>query len=119
VRAYAFLKQSAKSDKEIGKMVAVALFVRLEAKSGKEAEVESFLRAGLAVVEEEPATTAWFAIRLGRSTFGIFDAFSDEAGRQAHLSGKVAAALMAKAAELFAQPPVIEKIDVLAAKLPS
>jgi quinol monooxygenase YgiN len=70
------------------------------------------------VVEEEPATTAWFAIRLGRSTFGIFDAFSDEAGRQAHLSGKVAAALMAKGAELFAQPPVIEKIDVLAAKLP-
>jgi quinol monooxygenase YgiN len=67
---------------------------------------------------EEPATIAWFAIRLGPSTFGIFDAFPDEAGRQAHLSGRVAAALMAKASELLAQPPVIEKVEVLAAKLP-
>ncbi|MFJ4352866.1 putative quinol monooxygenase [Pseudomonas sp. NPDC089428] len=99
-------------------MVTVALFVRLEAKPGKETEVERFLLGGLSIVEEEPATTAWFAIRLGPSTFGIFDAFPDEAGRQAHLSGKVAAALMAKAAELFAKPPSIEKVDVLAAKLP-
>jgi len=100
-------------------MVTVALLVRLEAKPGKETEVESFLRGGLAVVEEEPATTAWFAIRLGPSTFGIFDAFPDESGRQAHLAGRVAAALKAKASELFAQPPVIEKVDVLAAKLPA
>lgn len=100
-------------------MVTVALFVRLEAKSGKETEVENFLRGGLAVVQEEPATTAWFAIRLGPSTFGIFDAFPDESGRQAHLAGRVAAALKAKASELFAQPPVIEKVDVLAAKLPA
>ena len=78
-------------------MVKVALFVRLEAKPGKEKEVESFLVSGLPIVNEEPATTAWFGIRLGPSTFGIFDAFPDEAGRQAHLSGKVAAALMAKA----------------------
>ena len=99
-------------------MVKVALYVRLEAKSGKEADVESFLRGGLAIVEEEPATTAWFAIRMGPSTFGIFDAFPDEAGRQAHLTGRVAAALMAKAGELLAQPPSIEKVDVLAAKLP-
>jgi len=99
-------------------MVKVALLVRLEAKSGKEAEVENFLRGGLPVVQEEPATTAWFAIRLGPSTFGIFDAFPDEAGRQAHLSGRVAAALMAKASELLAKPPVIEKVEVLAAKLP-
>lgn len=99
-------------------MVNVALLVRLEAKPGKEAEVESFLRGGLPVVREETATTAWFAIRLGPSTFGIFDAFPDEAGRQAHLSGRVAAALMAKASELLAKPPVIEKVDVLAAKLP-
>ena len=99
-------------------MVKFALFVRLEAKPGKEAEVESFLRGGLAIVQEEPATTAWFAIRMGQSTFGIFDAFPDEAGRQAHLSGRVAAALMAKAPELLAQAPVIEKVDVLAAKLP-
>jgi quinol monooxygenase YgiN len=99
-------------------MVKVALLVRLEAKPGKEADVENFLRNGLAVVQEEPATTAWFALCLGPSTFGIFDAFPDEAGRQAHLTGKVAAALMAQAAELFSQPPVIEKVDVLAAKLP-
>jgi quinol monooxygenase YgiN len=99
-------------------MVKTALLVRLEAKPGKEADVESFLRGGLSVVNEEPATTAWFAIRIGPSTFGIFDAFPDEAGRQAHLSGRVAAALMARVSELLAQPPVIEKVDVLAAKLP-
>jgi len=98
-------------------MVTVALFVKLEAKAGKESEVENFLRGGLAIVQQEPATTAWFAIRMGPSTFGIFDAFPDEAGRQAHLSGRVAAALMAKAPELLAKPPAIEKIDVLAAKL--
>lgn len=99
-------------------MVKVGLYVRLEAKSGKEADVEAFLRSGLALVEQEPGTTAWFAIRMGASTFGIFDAFPDEAGRQAHLAGRVAAALMAKAPELLAKPPNIEKIDVLAAKLP-
>jgi quinol monooxygenase YgiN len=99
-------------------MVKTALLVRLEAKPGKEAEVEDFLRGGLAVVTEERATIAWFAIRLGPSTFGIFDAFPDEAGRQAHLSGRVAAALMAKASEMLAAPPVIEKVEVLAAKLP-
>jgi len=99
-------------------MVTVALFVRLEAKPGKEKDVESFLMGALPVVMEEPATAAWFGIRLGPSTFGIFDAFPDEAGRQAHLSGRVAAALMAKAAELLSAPPSIEKIDILAAKLP-
>lgn len=99
-------------------MVKVALLVRLEAKPGKEAEVESFLRGGLAIVQEEPATTAWFAIRMGPSTFGVFDAFPDEAGRQAHLSGQVAAALMAQAPELLSQPPTIEQVDVLAVKLP-
>ncbi len=99
-------------------MVTVALFVRLEAKPGKEEEVESFLKSGLAIVEGEPATTAWFALRLGPSTFGIFDAFPDESGRNAHLNGQVAAALMAKAPDLLSQPPSIEKVDVLAAKLP-
>lgn len=98
--------------------VKLALFVRLEAKPGKEGEVEDFLRGGLPVVQQEPATKAWFAIRMGPSTFGIFDAFADEAGRQAHLSGKVASALMAKAPELLAQPPRIEKVDLIAAKLP-
>jgi quinol monooxygenase YgiN len=100
-------------------MVKVALWVRMEAKPGREADVETFLRGGLALVQEEPATTAWFAIRLAPATFGIFDAFPDEAGRNAHLAGRVAAALAAKASELFAQPPTIEKVDVLAAKLPS
>jgi quinol monooxygenase YgiN len=99
-------------------MVNVALYVRLEAKPGKEKDVEAFLKGGLAVVQGEPATTAWFALQMGPSTFGIFDAFPDEAGRQAHLSGRVAAALMQKAADLLAKPPAIEKVDVLAAKLP-
>jgi quinol monooxygenase YgiN len=100
-------------------MVNFGLFVRLEAKPGKEAEVESFLRSGLPLVEAEPATIAWFGIRIGPSTFGIFDVFEDEAGRQSHLSGRVAEALMAKAPELLASAPVIEKLDVLAAKLPA
>lgn len=98
--------------------VHVALWVRLEAKPGQEKAVTDFLRSGLAIVQEEPATTAWFAIQMSPSTFGIFDAFPNEAGRQAHLAGRVAAALMAKASELLQKPPAIEKIDVLAAKLP-
>ena len=100
-------------------MIKLALLVRLEAKPEKAAEMESFLRGALPLVEQEPATLAWFGIRLGPTTFGIFDAFSDESGRQAHLSGKVAAALMAKAPELLAEPSVIEKADVLAVKLPA
>jgi quinol monooxygenase YgiN len=99
-------------------MISTALFVRLEAKPGKEEEVASFLKSGFALVQQEPATVAWFGIRLGPSTFGIFDAFPDEAGRQAHLNGRVAAALMAKAGDLLSHPPTIEKADVLAAKLP-
>ena len=99
-------------------MVKLAFIVRLEAKPGKEAAVEEFLRAGAQLAENEPTTIAWFGIRLGPRTYGVFDAFENEAGRQAHLSGKVAAALMAKASELFEKPPAIEKVDVLAAKLP-
>ena len=99
-------------------MVRVALLVRLKAKPGKEAEVESLLRSALPLAEAEPATTAWFAIKIGPSVFGIFDAFPDDSGRQAHLSGQIAAALMAKAPDLLAEAPVIEKVDVLAAKLP-
>jgi quinol monooxygenase YgiN len=101
-------------------MVKVALWVRLEAKPGREGDVENFIRGGLGglpIVQEEPATTAWFGLRLGPSTFGIFDAFPDEAGRQAHLSGRVAAALLAQAGDLLSKPPSIEKVDVLAAKL--
>ena len=99
-------------------MVTVALLVRLEAKPGKEAEVESFLQSGLAIVQQEPATTTWFALKIGPSTYGIFDAFPDDAGRQAHLTGQLAAALMQKAPDLFSQAPAIEQIDLLAAKLP-
>jgi len=95
----------------------LALWVRLEAKPGKETEVDAFLRSGLAIVQQEPATTTWYALRLGPSTFGIFDTFQDEPGRQAHLSGRVAAALKEKASELFSEPPSIQKIDVIAAKL--
>jgi len=99
-------------------MVKVALLVRLEARPGKESAVEEFLRSGLALVQQEPGTTTWYGIKLGPSTYGIFDTFADDAGRQAHLSGRVAAALMAKANELFARPPTIENVEILAAKLP-
>ena len=96
----------------------VGLYVRLEAKAGREADVEAFLKSAVPLVQAEPATTAWFAIRMGPSTFGIFDVFPDDAGRDAHLNGRVAAALMANAAELLASAPSIDKIDVLAEKLP-
>lgn len=98
--------------------VTVGLLVRLEAKPGKEAEVEKFLNDGLPLAQQEPATTAWFAIRFGPTTFGIFDVFPDDAGRQAHLSGRIAAALMQQAPDLLAQPPTIEQIAILADKLP-
>jgi quinol monooxygenase YgiN len=98
--------------------VRTALLVRLEAKPGQEAAVAKFLQGGLSIVEQEPATITWYALKLGPSTFGIFDTFPDDSGRQAHLAGQVAAALMAKAPELLASPPSIEKVDILAAKLP-
>jgi quinol monooxygenase YgiN len=99
-------------------MVKVALYVRLEAKPGKEAEVENLIKGSLSIVQEEPATTAWFGIRLGPKTFGIFDVFPDEKGWEAHLAGRVAATLMEKAPDLLEKSPVIEKVAVLAAKLP-
>ena len=99
-------------------MSKVGLFVRLEAKPEKINDVIRFLNSGLELVEQEPATTTWYAIRMGPTTFGIYDTFPDESGREAHLAGRVAAALMANAGELLAQPPVIQKFDVLASKLP-
>lgn len=99
-------------------MVTTGLWVPLKAKPGKEAEVEAFLEGGLALVNDEPDTTAWFAVRLGPSDFAIVDFFPDEAGRQAHLSGRVAEALMARANELLDEPPSIQQADVIAAKLP-
>ena len=98
-------------------MVNFGILATLEAKIGKEHEVATFLKSALPLVEAEPGTVSWFTIRMSSSTFGIFDVFHDEAGRDAHLAGEVAKALMAKAPELFSQPPKIGKIDVLAAKL--
>jgi quinol monooxygenase YgiN len=99
-------------------MYTVALFVRLEAKAGKEHEVAKFLETGLALANQEVTTPIWFALRLGPTTFGVFDAFTDESGRDAHLNGPIAKALMEQAPELFSKPPVIERIEVLGAKLP-
>jgi quinol monooxygenase YgiN len=98
--------------------VTKGLIVRLEAKPGKEESVEAFLAGALPLVQAEPETRAWFAFRLGRSSFAIVDVFPDEAGRRAHLDGAVAAALEEKGLELFAEPPLIETVDVIAAKLP-
>ncbi|HTK30225.1 MAG TPA: hypothetical protein VL309_11755 [Vicinamibacterales bacterium] len=99
-------------------MTRLGLFVRLEAKPGKENDVAAFLMQGLQLANQEAGTEVWFALRLGPSTFGVFDAFADEAGRQAHLNGPIAQALMAQAPVLFASAPVIERLDVLGAKLP-
>jgi len=99
-------------------MLKVALLVRLEAKNGKEKDVAAFLDQALKMANEEVTTPLWFALRLGPSTFGVFDAFKDEAGRQNHLNGPIAQALMANASELLAAPPSIEHLDVLGAKLP-
>jgi quinol monooxygenase YgiN len=98
-------------------MISLGLFVRLEAKSGKEKELAAFLNQGLQMANQEPTTEVWFALRLGPSTFGIFDAFADEAGRQTHLNGPIAKALFANAPELLAAPPSIEKAEILGAKL--
>lgn len=97
-------------------MVTVGLFVRLEARPGKENEVENFLKSAGPLVSEEPGTLSWYAIRLGPRSFGIFDTFADDAARNAHLSGRIAAALMARADELCSKPPAIESVDVLAAE---
>jgi len=95
-----------------------ALLALLEAKPGKEKEVEEFLKSAEPLAGQEPGTTTWYAVKLGPAKFGIFDTFRDEAGREAHLSGEIAKALMAKAGELLAKPPQIEKLDILALKAP-
>jgi len=99
-------------------MPNVALWVQLEAKKGKEAEVEKFLRDGLAIVNNEPGTISWYALKLSPTSYAIFDTFHDNKGRETHLAGEVAKALKEKASELFSKPPTIERIDVLAAKMP-
>ncbi len=97
-------------------MVKYALLARVEAKAGKEQAVEDFLKSALPLAEDEKDTIEWFALKIGPSTFGIFDTFNHEEGREAHLAGKIAAALMEHADELLAKPPVIEKVELLAVK---
>jgi len=97
-------------------MIKLALFARLEAKPGKEQAVADFLNQGLTLANQEATTPIWFALKLSPTTFGVFDAFENEAGRQAHLQGPIAQALMAKADELFSKPPSIEPIEVLGLK---
>lgn len=99
-------------------MLTLSLFARLEAKPGKAEEVASFLKQGLQLANQEATTPLWFALRLGPTTFAIFDAFRDETGRQNHLNGPIAKALMAQASTLLATPPLIERMEVLGAKLP-
>lgn len=97
-------------------MVKFSLLVRLEAKAGKEQELSDFLKSALPLAQQETGTVTWYALQIGASTFGIFDSFETEAARDAHLNGPIAAALMAKAPELLSGSPVIEKVDILAAK---
>lgn len=98
-------------------MLSLGLFVRLEAKPGKEKEVAAFLKQGLEMANQEATTPLWFGLRLGPSTFAVFDAFADEPGRQAHLNGPIAKALMGPASSLLAVPPSIEKTEVLGTKI--
>jgi quinol monooxygenase YgiN len=98
-------------------MNEIGLLVTLQARPGKEAEVEGFLKSALPLVEAETDTTTWFAFKVGPATFGIFDTFKDEAGRTAHVGGEVAKALFARAEELFVSAPQIQKADILAEKL--
>jgi quinol monooxygenase YgiN len=100
-------------------MVKKSIAAKLVAKPGKEAEVEAFLRSGLDLANNEPLTVTWYAIKFSENTFGIFDTFESDEGRDAHLNGPIAAALMAKADELLAEPPTIEKVDIIAAKVPT
>jgi quinol monooxygenase YgiN len=100
-------------------MVTVGLCVRLTAAPGKESEVEAFLESALSLVDAEPETTAWFAARVDASSFLVFDVFPAEAGREQHLAGPVAEALAARAAELFSQPPAMERLEIIASKLPA
>lgn len=99
-------------------MVSLSVYVHMKAKPGKEKEVENFLKSAQSIVEKEPGTIAWFAIKEGPGSYGIFDVFENESGRDAHLTGEVAKALFAKAPELFSEAPKVNKPDVLAAKLP-
>ena len=97
-------------------MPKLALYVSLKAKPGKEAEVEEFLKLGAQLAAREPGTVTWYGLKEDEGSYSVFDTFNDEAGRDAHLNGEIAKALMAKASELFANPPQIHKINILADK---
>lgn len=99
--------------------INLGLYVQIKVKPGKEAAMEAFLKSGLALANAEPGTSVWFALRLGPSTFGVFDGFADEAGRDSHLTGAIAAALFGDKDGLLAETPTVQKLDVLAAKLPA
>ncbi|RCG32100.1 antibiotic biosynthesis monooxygenase [Sphaerisporangium album] len=99
-------------------MISVGLLVRVHARPGREHDVEDFLRDGLALIEDEEQCTAWVALRINCTTFGVFNAFGEECGRRAHLAGRLAEALLDRSDELFTRPPTIERVEVLAAKLP-
>jgi quinol monooxygenase YgiN len=97
-------------------MEKYALLASLQAKPGKEREVEDFLRSAEPLAKQEPGTIRWYAFRTGPAIFGIFDTFADEAARDAHLNGEIAKALMANADTLLAEPPRIDKLEILASK---
>lgn len=100
-------------------MDKLALLALLEARPGKEKELEEFLKSAQPLAERETGTTTWYAVKLGPARFGIFDSFIDDASRKAHLSGEIAKALFARADELLAKPPQIEKLEILALKAPN
>jgi quinol monooxygenase YgiN len=112
------LQTTTRVGKESGMSSKLAILARLEAKPGKEEALAEFLKSALPLAQAEAGTIAWFALKLGSHTFGIFDTFPDDNGRQAHLNGEIAKALFAKADELLAQPPAIEMVNILAAKEP-
>ena len=97
-------------------MIKLAFLARFEAKPGKEQAVAEFLQMALDMAKKESTTINWYAIRLSPTTFGVFDTFNDENGRERHLNGPIGQALMAKAPELFSSPPSIEPVEVLGAK---
>lgn len=106
------------ADPLMGAVATKGLHIRVEAKEGRELELENFLLGGLPLVEQEEGTVAWFAVRLGSRSYAIFEAFSDETARKSHLDGKVMELIVNRAADLLAKPPAIDRIDILAAKVP-
>ena len=96
---------------------AIGLLVTLEARPGKEADAEAFLKSAQPLALDEKGTVKWYALKLGAGRFGIFDTFANEGDRNAHVTGEIAKALTARANELFAIPPHVEKVEILASKL--